>query len=135
MSARGRVTVSFTGSDPSFARIEKALSDWFARMRDEQSAEAPTGYAPFGTPPREGLAGPVQVSYCAQVMPAPPFAQGRLDVVVVVVAVAGVAEPVGVGVRLSGVGGERAVVRGIEHAVAVRFQCEVLVAHCFFFLF
>ena len=68
---RGRVTASFTGSDSAFKTVSGTLSDWVGKMRDEPFAEIPVGFASFESPPREGLAGPIQVAHCAQVLPAP----------------------------------------------------------------
>ena len=68
---RGRVTASFTGSDSAFKTVSGTLSDWVGKMRDETIAEIPVGFTPFEAPPREGLAGPIQVAHCAQVIPAP----------------------------------------------------------------
>ena len=67
----GRLTASFTGSDSAFKTVAGTLSDWVGMMRDETIAEIPVGFAAFETPPREGLAGPIQVAHCAQVIPAP----------------------------------------------------------------
>lgn len=67
---RGRLTVSFTGSDEVYGAVRAALSDWVGSMRDEPVEDTPVEYSPFGTPRREGLAGPIQVAHCAQVIPA-----------------------------------------------------------------
>jgi len=71
--ARRRLTVSFTGSDGACEALRGVLGDWIARMRDEPPADAEIGYRPFDTPPREGLAGPIQVAHCARVVPAPHY--------------------------------------------------------------
>ena len=42
-------------------------------MREEPVQLAPTGFKPFEKYPREGLAAPVDVGYCTQVMPAPHY--------------------------------------------------------------
>ena len=42
-------------------------------MRDESLTPAPTGFNPFEEYPLEGLAAPVDVAYCTQVMPAPHY--------------------------------------------------------------
>ena len=70
---RGRVTASFTGSDPAFEKTRARLSGWLDTMRDEPIASAPIAFQPFDTPPREGLAGPIQIAHCAHVMPAPHY--------------------------------------------------------------
>jgi len=67
---RGRLTVSFTGSDEARGTVCAALSDWIGSLRDEPVDDAPIEFTPFETPPREGLAGPIQVAHCAQVLPA-----------------------------------------------------------------
>ena len=68
---RGRVTASFTGSDSAFKTVSGTLSGWVGKMRDETLTEIPVGFTPYEAPPREGLAGPIQVAHCAQVIPAP----------------------------------------------------------------
>ena len=71
--ARGRVTVSFTGSDPAFDTTRTKLSEWLDAMRDEPVNSVPIAFQQFETPPREGLAGPIQIAHCAHVMPAPHY--------------------------------------------------------------
>lgn len=71
--ARGRVTASFTGSDTAYEALRRQLAEWIGDMRDEPIISAPTGFEPFDTPPREGLAAPIQVAHCTQVMPAPHY--------------------------------------------------------------
>jgi Zn-dependent M16 (insulinase) family peptidase len=68
---RRRMTVSFTGSDAACARAREAARGWAAAMRDEAPRPADTGFRPFPRPVREGLAGQVQVAFCARVIPAP----------------------------------------------------------------
>ena len=70
---RGRVTASFTGSDTSFQKTRAKLSEWLDKMRDEPIAAEPIAFQPFDTPPREGLAGPIQIAHCAHVIPAPHY--------------------------------------------------------------
>ncbi|MEI6808470.1 MAG: insulinase family protein [bacterium] len=70
---RGRVTASFTGSDRGAEAVRRSLATLLQRMRTEQLKDAPTGFVPFVKPPREGLAAPIEVAHCAQVMPAPHF--------------------------------------------------------------
>jgi hypothetical protein len=41
-------------------------------LRAEPAADAPARFSAFETPPREGLAVPVQVAFCALALPAPP---------------------------------------------------------------
>ncbi len=70
---RGRVTASFTGSDTTFEQTRARLSGWLDKMRDEPVASEPIAFQPFETPPREGLAGPIQIAHCAHVIPAPHY--------------------------------------------------------------
>ena len=70
---RGRVTVSFTGSDPAFDTTRTKLGEWLDAMRDEPVTSEPIAFQQFETPPREGLAGPIQIAHCAHVMPAPHY--------------------------------------------------------------
>ena len=69
----GRVTVSFTGSDSAYETTRAKLDEWLGLMRDEPLVLEPINYEPFETPPREGLAGPIQIAHCAHVMPAPHY--------------------------------------------------------------
>ncbi len=71
--ARGRVTASFTGSDHAYESVQARLGEWLRAMRDEPVVDVPLGFMPYTTPPREGLAAPIQVAHSAQVMPAPHF--------------------------------------------------------------
>lgn len=68
---QNRVTASFTGSDGAFEMIRGRFAEWTRNMRDEPITLAPIGFEPFGTPPREGLAAPIQVAHCTQIIPAP----------------------------------------------------------------
>ncbi len=70
---RGRVTASFTGSDTAFDTTRTKLGEWLDAMRDEPVGSEPIVFQQFGTPPREGLAGPIQIAHCAHVMPAPHY--------------------------------------------------------------
>lgn len=71
--AHNRLTASFTGSDSAYDNVHRMLSDWAGQMRDEAISDAPTGFMPYSVPPREGLAGPIQVAHCAEVIPAPHY--------------------------------------------------------------
>ena len=71
--ARSRVTASFTGSDTAFEALQRQFAEWIGDMRDEPIISAPTGFEPFDTPPREGLAVPIQVAHCTRVTPAPHY--------------------------------------------------------------
>ena len=70
---RGRVTASFTGSDTAFETTRTQLGAWLDAMRDEPVTAAAIPFQQFETPPREGLAGPIQIAHCAHVMPAPHY--------------------------------------------------------------
>ena len=74
LANRRRWTLSFTGSDGAFRALAEALEGWAARMRDAPVLDAPPPFAPFAAPPREGLAGPVNVAHCVSLMPAPHLA-------------------------------------------------------------
>ncbi len=70
---QNRVTASFTGSDAAFERLQGRFAEWIDDMRDESINPEPTGFRPFDTYPREGLAAPIQVAHCTQAMPAPHY--------------------------------------------------------------
>ncbi len=70
---RDRVTASFTGSDAAFETLQGKFAEWINNMRVEPITTAPIGFKPFGTPPRDGLAAPIQIAHCLQVMPAPYY--------------------------------------------------------------
>jgi Zn-dependent M16 (insulinase) family peptidase len=64
-------TVSFTGSDSVFRSLTRTLAQWGPCRRGEAPEDEVPQFQPFSEPPREGLAGPMQVAHCAMVMPAP----------------------------------------------------------------
>ena len=70
---RGRVTASFAGSDNAYRLFQRRFGEWVDRMRKEPVHPAPIGFKPFEEYPLEGLAAPVDVAYCTQVMPAPHY--------------------------------------------------------------
>ena len=70
---RGRVTASFTGSDAAFEVLSEKLAERIGDMRNEPITPAPTGFKPFDTPLREGLAAPMQVANCTYAIPAPHY--------------------------------------------------------------
>ena len=70
---RGRVTASFTGSDTAFDTTRAKLGAWLDAMQDEPVTSESIAVQQFDTPPREGLAGPIQIAHCAHVMPAPHY--------------------------------------------------------------
>ncbi len=67
----GRLTLSFTGSDAAYDAVRRAVAGWVRRMTAPAPA-APAGGA-VSALAREGLAAPVDVAYCAQVMAAPRY--------------------------------------------------------------
>jgi len=67
----GRLTVSFTGSNHADKIVRQTLSHLIHQMQDRPIDDEPIGFVPYHTPPREGLAGPMQVAFCAQILPAP----------------------------------------------------------------
>lgn len=69
----GRVTASFTGSDTAFDVTRARLGEWLNAMKAGEMDAESVAFQPFDTPPREGLAGPIQIAHCAQVMPAPHY--------------------------------------------------------------
>ena len=70
---RGRLTASFTGSTNSAKTVQKTLKGWISNMRSESINDAPTDFKPYGAAPCEGLAAPIQVAHCAQVISAPHY--------------------------------------------------------------
>ena len=70
---QGRVTASFTGSDAAFEIFQGQFGEWIGDMRDEPIIPAPIDFKSFGTPPREGLAAPIQIAHCTQMIPAPHY--------------------------------------------------------------
>lgn len=70
---RGRVTVSFTGSDPAYQTTKNKLNEWLNAMSVNSIESTQIDYQPYDTPPREGLAGPIQIAHCAYTMPAPHY--------------------------------------------------------------
>ena len=71
LPARARLTASFTGSDRAYGAARAALNGWIGRMGAELPGAVPVGFEPFGSAPREGLAAPIQVAYCVQLLAAP----------------------------------------------------------------
>ena len=68
-----RLAVSFTGSDGAYDRLNACLADWLEEVAPAGVADGPVGFTPYETPPREGLAGPIDVSHSAMVMHAPHY--------------------------------------------------------------
>ncbi len=65
-----RLTVSFTGSNHATDIVRKHLMEWIGFMKDQPILTAPLDFVPYDQSPREGLAGPIQVAYCTQIIPA-----------------------------------------------------------------
>ena len=53
--ARGRVTLSFTGSDSAFDTTRTKLSEWLDAMRDEPVTSASIAFQQFETPTERGI--------------------------------------------------------------------------------
>ena len=70
---RNRLTASFTGSDSSYDTTHSILSEWLNAMKDDTLESNSIDFEEYDTPPREGLAGPIQIAHCAHVMPAPHY--------------------------------------------------------------
>ena len=70
---RQRVTAGFVGSDSAYKTTRSKLDDWLSAMQDKPVDTDQIDYQLYGTPPREGLAGPIQIAHCAHVMPAPHY--------------------------------------------------------------
>ncbi len=68
---RAGLTVSFTGSDSVYAQVRSFLNDWSSVLPTQPIGQPRVSYEPYRTPPRDGLAGPMQVAYCVMQMPAP----------------------------------------------------------------
>jgi len=66
-----RVTASFTGSDAAAETVEKTLTGWLGQMPAEPIEDEPTGFGPLDAVPHDGLAAPMQVAHCTQIIPAP----------------------------------------------------------------
>ena len=73
--ARGRVTASFTGFlIPAFDTDANPNSaNGLTRCGTNLLLQNQYAFQQFDTPPREGLAGPIQIAHCAHVMPAPHY--------------------------------------------------------------
>jgi presequence protease len=70
MSKGGKPTASFTGSDSVWPKVRSLLAEWTSRADTRGMPPAPI-HQPPSTRLRQGLAGPMNVAYCAMVMPAP----------------------------------------------------------------
>ena len=68
---RARVTASFTGTDAAAETVKRTLGSWLDRMPAQAVEDGSTGFAPPDGVPRDGLAAPMQVAHCTQIIPAP----------------------------------------------------------------
>ena len=64
------ITASFTGSGKVVELVRGRTGDWAAKLVKSPGAGS-FDFAPAKTPPRQGLAAPMNVAYCTSVMPAP----------------------------------------------------------------
>jgi presequence protease len=64
-----RMNVSFTGADKPAGLLRNRLTEWSAAMQPSPIRDIATDFQPWTSPPREGLAAPMNVAYCTTVMP------------------------------------------------------------------
>ena len=69
-------SASFTGSDDAYEVVKKTLSEWGRQQKQQEGDIFGSRFEPVYNV-REGLAGPVQVAYCVQTMPAPHLSDER----------------------------------------------------------
>jgi Zn-dependent M16 (insulinase) family peptidase len=79
LKTRARWTLSFTGSDVAYAALRRMLEKWEAQMRSEAVPQSTVEID--RTLVYEGLAGPMNVAYCARVLPGLPTGDTRLPLV------------------------------------------------------
>ncbi|NET78406.1 insulinase family protein [Okeania sp. SIO1F9] len=70
------LTASFTGSDHGYEVVKKTLSEWSQQQQQQPGENFANRFDPIYNL-REALAGPVQVAYCVQTMPAPHFSHPK----------------------------------------------------------
>ena len=70
------LTASFTGSDNAYEVVQKTLAEWGSQQQQKPGDIFGSRFEPIYNV-REGLAGPVQVAYCVQSMPAPHFSHEK----------------------------------------------------------
>jgi len=75
------MTASFTGTDRVYETVRKNLVEWSASAQNQPAASLP--FEPLATPPREGLAAPMDVAYCVTVLPAPHISHPDASTLVV----------------------------------------------------
>ena len=68
---RERLTASFTGCPAVYDAVARTLVEWGSAMRTGAVVDRALPFTRWDAPPREGLAAPMQVAYCARVLPAP----------------------------------------------------------------
>jgi Zn-dependent M16 (insulinase) family peptidase len=68
---RAGITASFTGGSSAAATVGDRLAMWATAMDEKPVVDDPLQFSRWTTPPREGLAAPMNVAYCTLVMPAP----------------------------------------------------------------
>ena len=71
LRSRARYTVSFVGGDAAAEQVRHGLDTLFAGFPQEPLQPAPTGFRPADGVLRLGLADPMQVAHCAQLLPGP----------------------------------------------------------------
>ena len=70
LSQSGGITASFTGTDHVYEKVKSTLRDWSAKTAGPAPRGARLNFEPSKTPPREGLAAPMDVAYCVTTLPA-----------------------------------------------------------------
>ena len=68
---QGAMTVSFTGTTAVYEQVRRELRQWVSGKDVVTSSANEANWEAFSTPPREGLAFPMDVAYCVQAMSAP----------------------------------------------------------------
>jgi Zn-dependent M16 (insulinase) family peptidase len=69
--SRPTMTASFTGSANVLPVVRNTLGKWGSAMGNGPADQMKESIAPSQTPPRDGLAGPMDAAYCTTVLPAP----------------------------------------------------------------
>ena len=80
---RASLTASFTGGTRSGAMVGERLTQWAAAMDARPIVDVPLEFSSWTTPPREGLAAPMNVAYCTMVMPAPHISHADAPLLIV----------------------------------------------------
>lgn len=66
-----RMTLSFTGTDTKYPEVRGILDRWADEMGHKPMDDRPLPFQPSTIERREGLAAPMEVAFCTQVIPAP----------------------------------------------------------------